>query len=133
MPPIITLLVRGANEWTRLITPYRADVFSRELAKFGLPDNLLHGLRIGTLLRLPRSITPPNKSAIEHIDFISSSIVEQVSLRRMSGPFSREQLESQSLFGTCFMSTSLSVVVTAGSPDKLRLIQTVRSQPLMQI
>lgn len=23
MPPIITLLVRGANEWTRLITPYR--------------------------------------------------------------------------------------------------------------
>ena len=121
--------VVGASERARIITPFCANTFESELRRHNLlhkypslPDNLRNGFRIGSFPRLPFSITPQNhSSSFEHFDFISTYIHEQVTIGRMSGPFSREELEV--LFDGPFISSPLSVVAKAGDPAKLRLVQ----------
>lgn len=129
VPPVITPVVNLALVRERIITPYRAEVFESELRRFrllhlfpDLPDNIRTGFRIGVFPTLPYSCTPPNhKTGLAHMPFITAYIDEQVSLSRMSGPFSQLQLES--ILGCFFMSSPLSVVTKAGQPEKLRLVQ----------
>ncbi len=55
------------------------------------------------------------------MNFIKSYVLEQVSIGRMSGPFTKSALEN--LLGSHFISSPLSVVEKAGNPENLRLIQ----------
>ncbi|OBZ78926.1 hypothetical protein A0H81_01330 [Grifola frondosa] len=67
-------------------------------------------------------IHPPNhKSGIENLDFIKSYINEQVTLGRMTGPYTRTEVEK--ILGTPFVSSPLAVVEKPGSAGKWRLVQ----------
>ncbi|THH20436.1 hypothetical protein EUX98_g8586 [Antrodiella citrinella] len=122
-------LVSGASERDRVITPYNADVFEAELRRLDLLDRyplLAHkfryGFPIGDFDSLAYSFTPPNHSSgIEHLDFITAYIDEQVSIGRMTGPYTRHEVET--VLGTPFVSSPLSVVDKAGAPGKYRLVQ----------
>lgn len=121
-------LVSGASERDRIITPYRADIFESELRRFdllhkysSLPDKFRHGFPIGDFDFLQQTFTPKNhSSSIEHMDFVLKYVAEQVSLGRMTGPYT--QLQVESILGSKFVSSPVSVVRDVGS-SKLRLVQ----------
>lgn len=128
VPPTIMPLVSGVSERDRIITPYRADVFESELRKFGLfqkypslPNKFRFGFPIGDFEFLPQTFTPKNhSSSIEHIDFVLKYVAEQVSIGRMTGPYTRLHVES--ILRSKFVSSPISVVRDASS-SKLRLVQ----------
>lgn len=97
VPPIITPCLSGASERDRIITPYDADVFEHTLRSLGflhrypdLPDRLRYGFPIGDFSPLRYTSCPPNhKDGIKNMDFITNYTREQVSLGRMTGPYTR--------------------------------------------
>jgi hypothetical protein len=112
-----------------VVTPYQADAFEHYLAKFNLtsryPDliqNIRNGFPIGDMPPLTRSYTPPNhKSAMDNPQVIRDYLAEEVSLRRMSGPFSASQVEFE--LGSFFVSCPLGLVEKAGELGKFRIIR----------
>lgn len=130
VPPIITPVLKGVGEKDRVITPYRADALEAKLREFGLlekypylPDRFRYGFPIGDFDPLKKTYTPRNhSSAYEHIDFIRNYVTEQVSLQRMSGPYTLREVQTK--LGSHFMTSPLGVVDKAGSPGKFRLIQS---------
>lgn len=129
VPPIITPLVGGASERERIITPFRADVFERELRRFDLhyrypelPDKLRYGFPIGNFQPRSFTFTPNNsRTCIDHLDFVKEYVTEQVSLGRMTGPYSQHRIKE--ILGTHFISSPLSVIQKAGKPGAFRLVQ----------
>lgn len=129
VPPIITPVLSGAGERDRIITPYRADALEAKLRQYGLldkypqlPDRFRYGFPIGDFQPLKKTYTPKNhSSAYEHLDFIRQYVAEQVSLNRMSGPYTAREVQSK--LKSHFMTSPLGVVDKAGSPGKYRLIQ----------
>ncbi|GBE83386.1 hypothetical protein SCP_0504340 [Sparassis crispa] len=117
----------------RIITPYDAEAFEYTLRMLGLfqrypllPQKLHYGFPIGDFNPLLRTFAPPNHSSgAEHIDFIRQYISEQVSLGRMTGPYSQAQVEH--ILGSFFVSSPLAVVPKAGS-KKFRLVQNCSYQ-----
>lgn len=122
-------IVTGASLRERVITPYIADVFETTLRDCNLldrypllPNNLRYGFPIGDFDVPLQSFTPKNHpSGIAHMNFIQSYVDEQVSLGRMSGPYSKAQVEN--ILGSPFVSSPLSVVDKAGAAGKYRLVQ----------
>ena len=129
VPPSIALRLAGASERDRIITPYDADAFEHSLRTLGLldrypdlPDRLRHGFPIGDLPPLQQTSCPSNyPSAVENMNFIKQYASEQVALGRMTGPYTRAQVEH--ILDSPFITSPLSVVEKAGAPDKLRLVQ----------
>ncbi|GBE80622.1 hypothetical protein SCP_0303370 [Sparassis crispa] len=127
------LRLSGVSERERIITPYDADAFESVLHALGLfqcypflPRKLRYGFPIGDFAPLLRTFAPPNhSSSAEHIDFIHQYISEQVSLGRMTGPYSQAQVEH--ILGSYFVSSPLAVVPKAGS-KKFRLVQNCSYQ-----
>ncbi|OBZ79912.1 hypothetical protein A0H81_00724 [Grifola frondosa] len=128
-PPRITATIRGASERDRIITPYDADEFESTLRRLqlldlhpSLPHRIRFGFPIGDLNPIPKTFTPANHaSGIENLDFIKSYIAEQVELGRMTGPYTRSEVEK--ILGSNFVSSPLAVIEKAGSRGKLRLVQ----------
>ncbi|GBE80149.1 hypothetical protein SCP_0213520 [Sparassis crispa] len=133
VPTVMPLRLSGASERERIITPYDADAFESILRTLGLlqrypflPRKLRYGFPIGDFAPLLRTFAPSNHSSgSEHIDFIRQYISEQVSLGRMTGPYSQAQVEH--ILGTFFVSSPLAVVPKAGS-KKFRLVQNCSYQ-----
>ncbi|GBE86646.1 hypothetical protein SCP_0905260 [Sparassis crispa] len=133
VPTVMPLHLSGASERDRVITPYNADTFESTLLALGpldrypmLPRKLRYGFPIGNFDTLSRTVSPANHaSGSEHIDFIRQYIAEQVSLGRMTGPYSRPNVER--ILGSFFMSSPLAVVPKAGS-KKFRLVQNCSYQ-----
>lgn len=81
-----------------------------------------NGFPIGDMPPLTRTYTPPNhKSALDNPDVIREYLTEEVSLSRMSGPFTAKQVESE--LGGFFVSCPLGLVEKAGEPGKFRIIR----------
>lgn len=128
-PPTTQPLARVERIVDRIITPYNADAYEEYLSRFDLNDkypqlvfNLRNGFPIGNIPPLTRTYTPPNhKSALEHPDVISKYLSEECSLGRMSGPFSKTQIEQE--LGSNFVSCPLGLVEKAGEPGKFRIIR----------
>ncbi|GBE80443.1 hypothetical protein SCP_0301580 [Sparassis crispa] len=127
------LRLSGVSEHERIITPYDADAFESVLHALGLfqrypflPRKLHYSFPIGDFALLLRTFAPPNHSSgAEHIDFIHQYISEQVSLGRMTGPYSQAQVEH--ILGSYFVSSPLAVVPKADS-KKFRLVQNCSYQ-----
>ena len=78
------------------------------------------GFHIGDLAPIRNTVVHQNyPAAAEHADFIQAYVAEQVALGRMSGPYSRADVER--ILGSPFISSPLSVVPKANG--KLRLVQ----------
>ncbi|KAJ3019648.1 hypothetical protein NUW54_g20 [Trametes sanguinea] len=128
-PAAITQVVSGACERDHIITTYHARVFETELRRWNLwecfgalPTCLCCGFSISNMQPLTRTFTLDNhKGGPEHMDFIKAYVEEQVVLGHMPGPFTHQQVES--LLGSCFRSSPLSVVKKPNMPGKWRLIQ----------
>lgn len=116
----------------KIVTPYSATAFEHELATHGLTKDfplLAHRIRHGFPLTtgsfdFPSTHTPPNHpSCIGYEDFLDDFLTEEVALGRMSGPFSRPEVDS--IFtGTTFVTTPfiLDIKTAAiGEPKKVRV------------
>lgn len=116
----------------KIVTPYSAAAFERELALLDLQDDfplLAHRIRHGFPLTtgsfdFPSThITPNHPSCIGYESFLDQFLVDEVELGRMSGPFSR--LEVDSIFdGATFVTTPFILDITTaaiGEPKKVRV------------
>lgn len=129
VPPVIEPRIAGACEREHIITPYDADVFESTLRDCGLldrypdlPDRLRNGFPIGDVPRPSQTETPRNHASLpHHVDFIKTYAEEQVKLNRMTGPYTRGDVEH--ILRSPFVSSPLSVVDKAGAPGKYRLVQ----------
>ncbi|KAF7348151.1 hypothetical protein MSAN_01768000 [Mycena sanguinolenta] len=85
----------------RVTQPYDADAFDRLLAQHSLTDrypqlthHLRHGFPLGRLPELDQTIIIPNhRSALEDSDVIREYLDTEISKGRMSGPYTREEME----------------------------------------
>lgn len=129
MPLVIAPQISGASERERIITPYDATAFESTLRAHGLlgkypdlPSRLRYGFPIGDMPRILQTSTPKNHASDpNHLTFIMDYAAEQVALGRMSGPYTRSEVES--ILKSPFVTSPLSVVDKAGAPGKYRLVQ----------
>ena len=116
----------------RILHPYNADAFELLLRKHHLldsypllPCNLCLSFPIGHMTLLSQTIVMPNNpSTLSYINTVSNYLSKEVTLGRLSCPFSRE-VTKQILCGP-FQTSSLIVSVQPqepGMPDKLRVCQ----------
>ncbi|RXW16082.1 hypothetical protein EST38_g9772 [Candolleomyces aberdarensis] len=114
----------------RIITPYNPDSFQLELDAHNLSGdypllvhNLRHGFPIGNMPKLEETIIIPNAASCrDHMDDIDTYLMDEVAADRMSGPFSRSEVED--ILGGPFFSSPLVVVVQSQGPglkDKVRI------------
>jgi hypothetical protein len=108
--------------------PYKPDVFAHFLEHFDLSTlyptliQRLHcGFPLGHFLPLDKSYVHRNHpSTLPHANAILAYLNNEVSLGRMSGPYTPHDLESV-LGGQYFTSCPLGVVEKAGEPGKIRI------------
>ena len=120
----------NVSNMSRIITPYLPDRFEYFLARFDLSNcypTLVHRLRngfpIGNFSPLLATYIHPNHGSFrEHEAEILEYILEEVSLGRMSGPFSAAELRRE-FGGEHFISSPLGAVDKAGEPGKFRTIR----------
>ena len=129
-PPYISSSPHHSSIFECISHPYNADAFERFLLKHGLADhypllvsNLRHGFPLGRMPVLSdTSIIPNNPSIYGHLDVVDEYLRKEISSGRMSGPFSREQVEL--ILRGPFQSSPIVVSVQPqepGAPDKLRI------------
>lgn len=116
-------------EW--IVHPYDTDAFDHMLQKHGLSqcyplliDNLCHGFPLGNMPNLTETvIIKNNRSFDEFQDDILDYINKEVVAGRMSGPFSKEDIE-QTLCGLFYSSPIIAVSQPQpGLPNKVRVCQ----------
>ena len=86
----------------RIITPYDADAFEASLKEADLthvyPDlahNIRFGFPIGDVAPISETYTPPNHFSVdEHLPDILKYFHEERNLGRMSGPFTKDEVEN---------------------------------------
>jgi len=116
--------------FNRVSHPYNPDAFESFLLKHNLlsdypllPFNLRHGFPLGHMPSISSTvIIPNNPSVLPYMDTVSDYLRKELLTGRMSGPFSREEVELI-LLGP-FQSSPLIVSVQPqepGTPDKLRI------------
>ncbi|KAF5339341.1 hypothetical protein D9611_009804 [Ephemerocybe angulata] len=100
----------------RICTPYDADAFDTIFDSYPhlreenphLTEKLRHGFPMGVFPHLSETtIYPNNPSAEEHLDFIDEYFAEEVEARRMSGPYTKEEVEA--ILGGSFQCHPLSI------------------------
>lgn len=114
----------------RIVTPYDSSAIEASLIKHGLVNdypllikNLRNGFPMGDFPPLHSTVIFPNHpSCNEYSDFVDSYLEEEVTARRMSGPFSQQEAETI-LKGHFQCSPIIISAQTQGQnePDKLRL------------
>jgi len=125
--PIAHLL---PDVFEKIVTPYDANAFDRLLQKHKLdrvyPEltfNLRQGFPLGKMPALTQTTIIPNHMSVSlYPDEVASYLKTEVDAGRMSGPFSKEEIE-RTLRGP-FQSSPLIVAVqpqAPGEPDKLRI------------
>ena len=103
--------------------PYNADAFESFLRKHSLfdhypllPFNLKHGFPLGRMPVLPETvIIPNNPSILGHLNAVDEYLQKEVVSGRMSGPFSRPQVEL--ILCGPFQSSPIVVSVQPQGPD----------------
>lgn len=116
--------------FSRVVHPYSAEAFDTSLCKHHLTSNyplLIQNLREGFPLgRMPRLshtiIFPNNPSSLSHTQEIDDYLNTEMLAHRMSGPFSREEVER--ILRGPFQASPLIVSVQPqhpGAPDKIRI------------
>ncbi|KAJ2917970.1 hypothetical protein MD484_g2463, partial [Candolleomyces efflorescens] len=114
----------------RIVTPYDPDAFELELSNHNLSSdypllvhNLKYGFPIGDMPELGETIVIPNAASCQdHMEEINKYLLDEVAADRMSGPFSR--LEVEDILGGPFFSSPLLIVVQSQGPglkDKIRI------------
>lgn len=123
-------LTTNADILNHIETPYNPTAFDNFFAQYSsllklyphLTHKLRHGFPMGTFPHLKSTVIWPNGDSVsEHQAFIDSYFEEEVSSRRLSGPFSRTDIEA--ILGAPFQCSPLTVDVQPqenGEP-KLRL------------
>ena len=129
-PPFDPLLHLHDDIFSRVKHPYDTTAFQHLLDKHGLTsfyphlvNNLLHGFPLGRMPPIFQTvIIPNNPSFLEHTDPILAYIHTEISLGRMSGPFSRDVVE-QILRGPFHSSPLIAAIQpqNPGEPDKIRI------------
>ena len=128
VPPVIKPILRGSGR-ARIVTPYRADVFERRLRALNLlgkhsqlPAHIRGGFPMGKFSPIEKTYVPNNYAKRrEHFAFIKEYVREEVSLRRMEGPYDEKRVKS--ILKSDFITSPLFVKDKAGSPGKFRLVR----------
>lgn len=113
-----------------VVTPYKADAWDDFLARYSLTmkyPNLSNSIRLGFRAGYPpdfiSSFTPPNMpSALEHPEVLDAYILEELEAGRVSGPFTKSQIE---LILGPFRSCPLGLVPKAGDALKWRIVRNL--------
>lgn len=116
--------------FNRIVTPYVASAFEKDLQRFNLTDRfpllvryLTKGFPLGQMPPIRKTVIIPNhSSATKHKDLVNKFIAEEDEAGRMSGPFTQERLER--ILGGPFVSVSFLVVEASqgpGKPSKYRI------------
>jgi hypothetical protein len=103
--------------------PYDADAFELMLAKHDLmahyPDlvrSLRNGFPMGDFPDLEKTVIFPNHSSVvQHSAFVQNYLDEEILARRMSGPFTQEEVET--IFSGRFQCSPMIVSVSVQGPD----------------
>ncbi|RXW11908.1 hypothetical protein EST38_g13947 [Candolleomyces aberdarensis] len=127
----------------RICTPYVADAFDSLFDKFPtlreefphLTQKLREGFPMGVFPELTETVIfPNNKSINQHMDFVDQYFKEEVESGRMSGPYSKEELEG--ILGGPFQCSPIAIdkkEVEGSFKKKLRLCinlsKSSKSQP----
>ena len=111
----------------KLCTPYNPDTFDHFLAQFpslrkhfdGLPLKLRKGFNMGDFPPMHKTTIFPNSPSVEdHREFLDKYFAEEVLEERMSGPFSREEMEG--ICGRFFQSSPLSIALSFDDDGNLK-------------
>jgi hypothetical protein len=116
------------QSYSKIVTPYSANAFEIYLAQAGvshlyphLPAKIASGFPLGPIPLPSVSYTPENLSSLnDHVHIAQEWVESEISLGRMEGPFSKEELEAK--IGP-FISSPLQMVVKTpypGAPSKSR-------------
>lgn len=116
--------------FSRVTTPYNADAFDSLLEKHNLTTsypnlarNLRNGFPMAEFPPLKKTVIFPNHPSVDdHRAAIQEYLDEEVAAKRMSGPYSREELED--IVKGPFQCSPLVVSVQPqgiGEPDKIRI------------
>lgn len=116
--------------FSKIICPYNSDAFESFLIEHNLLEvypHLIHNLRFGFPLgKMPdlssTAIIPNHPSARLHMDAIDTYLKDEMDADRMSGPFSKYQVER--ILRGPFQSSPLIVSISTqapGEPDKIRV------------
>jgi len=114
----------------RIIHPYDSNSFDTFLRKHNLStsypllvSNLCHGFPLGPMPELSSTnIIPNHSSTCEHMHLIDDYLSEELSSGRMSGPFSKEDVER--ILHSPFQSSPFIIAFqpqAPGEPDKIRI------------
>lgn len=129
-PPLRPPTTPNAYLFPLVVHPYNTDAFERLLDKHNLtpayPDlckHLREGFPLGCMPELPRTIIIPNHpSCFAYPSAVDDYLREETTAGRMSGPFSKDEVER--ILRGPFQSSPLIVAVQTqapGTPDKLRI------------
>ena len=129
-PPFDQSIHKQPDLFGKIISPYDANAFKTLLVKHNLTEayphlvhNLLHGFPLGRMPPLSDTIIIPNHPSVPlHMDMVLEYLEVETAAGRMSGPFSREEVE-QILRGP-FQSSPFIVSIQTqgpGEPDKIRV------------
>lgn len=108
----------------RIITPYDPANFFIELSRHNLLDrypllvrNLTKGFHLGRMPPILNTVIIPNHPSVaKHPEAVEEYIAEEKEAHRMSGPYTRQQLER--IFGGPFVSAPFIVAESVQGPDK---------------
>ena len=116
--------------YSRIVHPYNVDAFDHFISKHNfapfyslLVTNLRNGFPLGVMPPLTDTVIFKNHpSIIPHSDLIDKYLTDELVAGRMSGPFSRNQVE-ELLLDSFFCSPLLvsTQIQQPGMPDKLRV------------
>ncbi|KAF7304606.1 hypothetical protein MKEN_01174500 [Mycena kentingensis (nom. inval.)] len=129
-PPTSSLSPEFAEIRTRINCPYDVDAMERLLRLYGLEeqhpglvDSMRNGFSMGSFKPLEETVVFPNhRSVNKHREFVESYLDEEVQAGRMSGPFTKDEV--QKIVGGHFQCSPMIVAEQAqelGKPSKLRL------------
>lgn len=112
-----------------IVTPYNADAFQYLIDLAGLSnsfpflaDSIRHGFTMGYLPPILETDAPPNApSLLEHKDVIEDWLDEELSLGRLEGPYTQQEVERR--LGGPFRSSPLGVVEKSDKPGKYRIVR----------
>lgn len=115
----------------RIVTPYNADTYELLLHEYNLTHvypslifNLQHGFPIGDILPIDKTYIPKNhKSALDHLDVIKAYCRDEITLGRMSGPFTKDQVFD--ILGGHFASSPLGVIEKSREPSKFHVVRNL--------
>ena len=129
-PNFDPLLHQQPDIFSRIICPYNAEAFQNFLTKHRLDrfyprlvHNICHGFPLGRMPTLSSTVIIPNHPSVAfHMDKVYLYLEEELAAGRISGPFSKSEVE-RILRGPFHSSPFIVAIHTQapGVPDKIRI------------